>query len=414
MFVIYDKTTHRVPIKVWLPDATYLEAGCFTQAENLSRLPFAFRHIALMPDTHQGYGMPIGGVLATTDDVIIPNAVGVDIACGVRFVKTNVPVSLLREVMTPNGDLLQNIVGQIMRNVPVGFEHHKSPISSQLVRRYNQGYYGQLFHLGQGDLPEIEDANYQIGTLGGGNHFIEFQADEDDYVCIMVHSGSRNFGHRICRYFNGLAKELNKKESSVPSRYNLAYLYTTSEVGKGYVQWMNLALDFAKENRQVMMDVAKDILYDALNRYTDFRNIKEEMEVDAHHNYGALEEHFGQRVWVHRKGAIRAGKDEFGIIPGAMGSFSYIVQGLGNPESFHSCSHGAGRAYGRKAAYQKFTVEEVMADFKRQNIVLGKRKKKDIVEEYHKAYKDIDFVMENQKDLVTPILKLRTIAVIKG
>lgn len=420
MFVKYDKKTQRVPIKVWLPDMDHVEPGCWEQALHLSNLPFVDRPVALMPDTHQGYGMPIGGVLAT-HGVIIPNCVGIDIGCGMGMVHTNIPASLLHEVQAPDGSLAQQIVGAIMRTIPVGFAHHKEPQRSEVLDSFQKEHAPSL---GRPDhhifypselMVEIEEGYYQLATLGSGNHFIELQEDEDGKLGIMLHSGSRNFGLKIARYFNDVAKKLNKRQSSeVPSAWDLAYLPAEAPEGKAYIQWMNLALDFARENRKIMMERTKEIVFDLVERHAGFKGIEVDMEVNAHHNYAALERHGGEDLWVHRKGAIRAQEGEIGIIPGAMGSYSYIVRGRGNPESYYSCSHGAGRKMGRKEATRRFSVQEVMDDFKAGGVVLGKSNKKDVAEEYWKAYKDIDFVIDNERDLVQPIMKLKTVAVVKG
>lgn len=411
MFVIFNKGEQRLPIKVWLPGREHLEEECLRQALNLSNLPFAFRHIALMPDTHAGYGMPIGGVLAA-DGVIIPNAVGVDIGCGMVFARTNVQAELLREVTAPGGTLAQYLVGQIMRAVPQGFDHHKEKQKSKFLDAYRVE---RLYRYGAADLPKKEEAYMQLGTLGGGNHFIELQEDEDGYMSLMVHTGSRNFGYKVANYFNRVAKDLNRPMGSeVPSHFDLAYLPVDSEEGRGYIGWMNFALEFARHNRQRIMEQVQQITAEGLRRCAGVKDVRFFGEVNAHHNYAARETHFGREVWVHRKGAISARQGEPGIIPGAMGSYSFIVEGLGNPESFHSASHGAGRVMGRKEAVRRFSVEEVLADFAKKNMVLGKQRRGDTAEEFYKAYKNIEDVMDDQRDLVKPVLKLRTVAVVKG
>lgn len=411
MFIIFNQQEQLVPIYVWLPSEEHLDETCLGQALNLSNLPFAFKHIALMPDTHTGYGMPIGGVMASSE-AIIPNAVGVDIGCGMGFIHTNVPASLLREVNTPNGNLAQYLVGQIMRDVPQGFDHHRQWQQSTFLDQYPVD---KLYRYGNKNLPELDEAYRQIGTLGGGNHFIELQEDEAGMLGIMVHTGSRNLGFKVANYFNRLAKERNKQMGSpVPPQYDLAYLPLDTEEAQGYIGWMNFALEFARQNRQMIMERVRRSVFAGLQRFAGVKHIEILMEVNAHHNYAALEEHFGKQVWVHRKGTIRAAKGELAIIPGAMGSYSYIVEGLGNPDSFHSASHGAGRVMGRKEAVRQFSLDEVLADFKEKDIVLGKRRRGDTAEEYYKAYKDIDEVMEDQMDLVKPVLKLLTVAVVKG
>jgi tRNA-splicing ligase RtcB len=412
MFVLYHQEKQRLPIKIWLKKPEDLEPECQAQALNLANLPFAFRQVALMPDTHAGYGMPIGGVLAC-EEAIIPNAVGVDIGCGMGFVHTNIPAALLKTTETPNGTLAQQIVGAIMREIPVGFAHHQTAQKCAALDRFVR----EGIHRGEPKelLGEIDAGYYQAGTLGGGNHFIELQEDDAGYLGLMLHSGSRNFGYKICQYFNRAAKELNRKsDSDVRPEWDLAFLPTASEPGRSYIRWMNLALEFAMENRQLMMERVKRIVFDAVAKHAGFSEAGIDLEVNAHHNYAALEQHFGQSLWVHRKGAIRVGAGEPGIIPGAMGSYSYIVEGLGNPESFQSCSHGAGRKMGRKEAERRFKAEAVLADLKQQDVVLGTPKRSRIADESRWAYKEIDRVIENERDLVQPVMRLKTVAVVKG
>ncbi|MGI6640430.1 MAG: RtcB family protein [Limnochordia bacterium] len=408
MFTIFERGKNRFPIKVWLRDVGDLDEGTMQQATNLSNLPFVFKHVALMPDCHSGFGMPIGGVLPTTD-VIIPNAVGVDIGCGIAFVSTNIPVELLKEGKGPK--VAQRMVDEIMAAVPVGFDHHPKPQPSETLDRA-----GRMPLAGDPGLPSIKEGYFQIGTLGGGNHFIELQEDEHGCLGIMVHSGSRNFGYKVAGHFNKKAKELNRKEKSpVPPEYDLAYLPVEHELGQAYIKWMNLSLDFARENRAVMLSKVKEIVFKRVQKELGFKDISLKMEVNAHHNYAARERHFGEMVWVHRKGAIRAGKGELGIVPGAMGSYSYIVEGLGNEEAFSSCSHGAGRAMGRREAVRRFSVEEVEEDLVRQGVLaFGRRNRREVPEEYRMAYKNIDEVMQNSLELVRPVLRLKTLAVIKG
>ena len=407
MFVIPD--AGKKPIKVWLRDRSEVDDLCMQQATNLANLPFAFRHIVLLPDCHTGYGMPIGGVLAALD-AIIPNAVGNDIGCGVAFVHTNVPAKLLSEIRTNSGTLAESIVGDIMRSIPTGFRHHKQPQRSSVLDGFSPPQ-PRMANLEK----ELERGYYQLGTLGGGNHFIELQEDDDGNLGIMVHSGSRNLGLQICRAYNNKAREFSAKQSSpVPPQWQLAYLPTDHPEGKAYIKWMNMALDFAKENRHLMMKRVQEIVFENLAKHAGVRDVDLDLAINAHHNYAAKETHFGEDVWVHRKGAIRARKDEYGIIPGAMGSFSYIVKGKGNSESFHSCSHGAGRVMSRKEAIRQFDVQEVVEDLKARNVTLGKRKRSDVAEESRWAYKDIDEVIANQNDLVEPVLRLKTVAVVKG
>ena len=399
------------PIKIWLEKEQDLEESCLEQALHLAQLPFLHKWVCLMPDTHTGMGMPIGGVIAAKG-VVIPNAVGVDIGCGMAYVKTSIPVKALKETMTGSGNLVQGIVGDILRNIPVGFAHHKTSMPCYTLDRAMEEL--SLYEVDSELLGQLEAGYFQVGTLGGGNHFIELQEDEEGFLSVMLHSGSRHFGKSVCDYFHQKAREQNCRwYSQVPDEYRLAFLPVDTPEGRQYLNWMNLSMDFARENREKLMLAVKAVLEKWIGRYTDLE-LKYEEEINCHHNYAALENHFGENVWVHRKGAVRARKGELTVIPGAMGSYSYVVRGLGNPESFCTSSHGAGRAYSRRGAMEAFSCEEVMVDLKNQGVILGKKNKKDVAEESRFAYKDIDRVMENQKDLVEPVRRLRTIGVVKG
>lgn len=400
MFELFNRKKQLNPIKIWLDNIEQLEESCLEQAINLANLPFIYKWVAIMPDAHSGFGMPIGGVMACKD-VIVPNGVGVDIGCGVAFVSTDLPVQILKE-----NNLLQAIIKKILQEIPAGFSHHKEKKESKVLEAFKVSKMdlNKYHHL----VKEIERGYYQIGTLGGGNHFIELQEDEQGLLCIMIHSGSRNFGKQICDYFNFLAKDVNtSKNWNIPKSYDLAYLHTDREEGKQYIRWMNLALDFARENRQKMLEKVKNII-------SSFSNIKCHQEINCHHNYAALETHYQKEVWVHRKGAIKVEKDELGIIPGAMGSYSFIVKGLGNPESFCSCSHGAGRVMSRKKAKKKYSVTDVLKDLEVNGVIIGKEKMKDIAEEARFVYKDIEMVINQELDLIQPLKKMKTIGVVKG
>lgn len=411
MFVISDLQDQKFPVKVWLSDRDEIEGECLSQIHNLSRLPFLHKWIALMPDVHAGKGMPIGGVIAT-DGVIIPNAVGVDIGCGMAFLQTNIEARLLAETMTKSGSLLQCIIGDILRNIPVGFAHQKDKQECKAVDEAlgNIAKYKSVEKL----VPEIEDGYYQVGTLGGGNHFIELQVDDEGLVCIMLHSGSRHLGHKICDHFHNVARELNSKwHSSVPDEYRLAYLPVDTEEGQSYISYMNMALAFAQENRAKMLDKVMELFTrwceKTLNCKPEYSNL-----INCHHNYAAFENHYGKDVWVHRKGAIRVMDGELGIVPGAMGSYSYIVSGKGCNESFNSCSHGAGRRLSRTKAKETYSVEEVILDLKESGVVLGKNKKSDVAEECRFSYKDIEAVIANEADLIDVVKRLSTLGVVKG
>ena len=378
-------SSERLPIKLWLDD---LDDDALEQAKNLANLPFAYKWIAIMPDSHVGYGMPIGGVMATKN-VIVPNAVGVDIGCGMVATKTN-----LTEISTPQLDEWRKLV---LGYIPVGFNHQKADIH---WAGFNDAP----------DLPvinrELSSARRQLGTLGGGNHFIELQKDQDGFVWLMIHSGSRNFGLKTAKEYHDKAKALCQKWLSDIPTLDLAFLPMGEKLGDEYLAAMNFALAFAQENRAVMMDWAKIALTEVVGGGVDYNEY-----ANIHHNFAAMEHHYGSNVLVHRKGATKATNDTIGIIPGSMGSSSYIVQGLGNPESFESCSHGAGRTLGRGQAKRELNLEEEQA--KMAGIVSGLTSV-DNLDEAPGSYKDISQVMANQSDLVEILVELRPLANVKG
>lgn len=384
---MYTITTENLPIKIW---ATSLEDNALDQAKNLANLPKAAHWVALMPDAHMGFGMPVGGVIAM-DGMVIPNAVGVDIGCGMKARKTN--------ITSMDAETVKKILNQVQRDVPNGFAHqrHDQPISSELQALADEVVTAEP------ELAKVfSQMPKQMGTLGGGNHFIELQMGDDGHVWIMLHSGSRGIGKMVCNFYDKKAQEFNSGDNSS----YLAALPADSAEGKNYILAMKAAMKFAEDNRLVMLEKVVSAIR------MIYPDVTVEEAIDTHHNYAALEHHFGTDVYVHRKGAVRAvGKV---IIPGSMGTFSYIAQGLESPDSFCTCSHGAGRVMGRKEAVEKFSVQEVIEEMKAKNIVLVKQKKNDVAEECAGAYKDIDEVMENQKDLVTPLVKLRPIGVVKG
>jgi len=390
-----------LPIKLWLDD---IEDGAMEQVKNISQLPFAFRHIAVMPDSHQGYGMPIGGVMATKG-VIVPNAVGVDIGCGMCAVKTS-----LTKIDT---EILKKIMGEIRKAVPVGFGKHHSMQDNDLMPDIVYTRIG-----GEIVDREYENARKSLGTLGGGNHFIEIQKGNDGHIWIMIHSGSRNFGLKIADHYNKLAKTLNMKwHTSVDAKWDLAFLPTDSEEGQSYIREMNYAVEFALANRKLMMDRVLMIFSKETNCFIlDLQGNKTTMgneAINIAHNYASLENHFGENVFVHRKGATLAREGTIGIIPGSQGTKSYIVKGLGNKESFESCSHGAGRKMGRKEACRTLNLKEEVKRLDDMGVIHAIRGVNDL-DEASGAYKDIDVVMENQKDLVEVLVELTPLAVIKG
>ena len=384
-------TTEKQPIKLWLDD---MEAGALAQARNLANLPFVFKHVAVMPDAHQGYGMPIGGVMAS-EEMVIPNAVGVDIGCGMCAVRTS--------LSTISQEKLKSVLTEIRRTVPLGFKHHQHRQKASLMPQTD---------VPLADLPmvarEYESALTQLGTLGGGNHFIEIQKGNDGHVWLMVHSGSRNLGFKVANHYNRLAMELNKRwGSKIPSNWQLAYLPIDSQAGQTYLHEMRYCVDFAYANRKMMMERIKDAVL-AVAPPVFF-----EPMLNIAHNYAAMETHFKKNVMVHRKGATRAQEGEIGIIPGSQGTPSYIVRGLGNRESFESCAHGAGRKMGRKQAQRQLSLDQEKKRLDDQGIIHALRSVGDL-EEAAGAYKDIDQVIDNQLDLVEVLVELRPLAVIKG
>jgi len=412
-------TTEKKPIKMWLDK---IEDGALEQAKNLANLPFTFKHVSIMPDSHLGYGMPIGGVLAT-NGVIIPNAVGVDIGCGVCAVKTS--------LMDIDKEKLKKIIEEIKKVIPVGFNKHSEEQDRKFLPNIDESDPNNYSNMYLDEMPEIckreyENARKQLGTLGGGNHFIEIQKGDDGYIWIMIHSGSRNLGKQVADYYNKIAIELNKKwfhEDIVEKE--LAFLPLDSEEGQAYIKEMKYCVEYALANRRLMMNRVLKCFQLVLNlklmcfnsdKFENYypEDIMDTMEmINIAHNYAKLENHFGQNVWVHRKGATLARKGTIGIIPGSQGTKSYIVEGLGNKESFMSCSHGAGRIMGRKQAQRTLNLEDEVKKLDDQGIIHAVKSVKDL-DEAPGSYKDINEVMNNQKDLVKKLVELTPLAVIKG
>lgn len=385
----------KVPVKIWTSD---IEKEALEQVMLLAELPFIFKHVSVMPDVHAGKGSTVGTVFATKD-IVIPSTVGVDIGCGMAAVKTPYHVDQL------NGKLEQ--LRKFIENaVPVGFAQHKD---DSLV---SGPEYNELFDEFRDVIPtEIKGlemkAAAQLGTLGSGNHFIEISAETDGTVWIMLHSGSRNIGKMIAEIFVKKAQaKMDEWHITVPHK-DLSYLPVSSNEGIEYILAMEWAQKYAHANRELMLKLVKKELAYVVEGRRYFDSL---FEVNCHHNYMALENHFGQNVYVTRKGAIRARNGDYGIIPGSMGTKSYIVMGLGERDSFNSASHGAGRKMSRGTARKTFTVEDV----KRQTEGVECRKDADIVDEIPGAYKSIESVMENQKDLVTPIHELKQVISVKG
>lgn len=387
------KIINRWPIKIW---TDFVEDSAMKQIENLTTLPFLYHHLAIMPDVHAGMGMPIGGVLACVD-AVIPNAVGVDIGCGMCAVKTSIKANEI-----PVDVLRKKIMRGIRKQIPLGMEHHKEPQDEKYMP---QGHDIERLYVVK---DQYTSATYQIGTLGGGNHFIELQKDEEGYLWIMLHSGSRNLGKQVGDYYNKIAKNLNERYlSMVNPDIKLAFLPLNTDEFNQYWAEMKYCVDFALCNRKLMMERIEEVIADALP------SIEFEPMINIAHNYAAWERHFGKSVIVHRKGATLASKGITGIIPGSQGTASYIVEGLGNPESFCSCSHGAGRVLSRTAAINTLNMAEEVKRLNERGIIHAIRNQKDM-QEASGAYKDIDTVIANQTDLVKVKTKLLPVAVIKG
>lgn len=368
------------------------EEGAVQQAVNISKHPWLVGNVCLMPDTHEGYGMPIGGV-AALNEAICPNMVGVDIGCGMLAVKTN-----LKDI---SKDQVKKVMGKICDRIPVGFNHHKEP-------QINDIFNNDLWNKTTVCKEQFQSAQYQLGTLGGGNHFIEIQKDEDDCIWFMIHSGSRNLGKRVADYYNKKAVELctHWKQFDIVKQ-ELAVLPIDTPEAKCYISEMNLCLEFAYANRMLMAD-------SIIKSFIEIFPLFETKElINIHHNYATIEHHYNKDVWVHRKGATLARKGTIGIIPGSQGTCSYIVEGLGNESSLCSCSHGAGRKMSRIKAKQTLTVEEEAKRLNDLGIVHSIRNIDDL-DEAPSAYKDIDVVMEEQKDLVKILVKLSPLGVVKG
>lgn len=416
-------TSQKIPIKMWL-DAHEIESGALDQAKNLANLPFAFKHIAIMPDSHRGYGMPIGGVMATKD-VIIPNAVGSDIGCGMCAVKTS--LTELDEVT------LKKIMGEIRKAIPVGRNKHKDFQDIKLMPEMTRENWVKDFCNNSSGVCNMQFANaqLQLGTLGGGNHFIEIQKGDDGHIWIMVHSGSRNLGKKVGDHYNAIAKELNKTwKSEIPPSFDLAFLPVDSEEGRNYIKEMNYCEEYALANRKLMMDRICDIFSKTIQEQLGLGktihigkvikantpiiiNVEFDPIINISHNYASLEHHFGENVWVHRKGATLAREGTIGIIPGSQGTKSYIVRGKGNADSFCSCSHGAGRVMSRSKARAELNLEDEIKILDDLGVVHAIRSISDL-DEAPSAYKDIHKVMENQEDLVDILVELTPLAVIKG
>lgn len=387
------------PIKIWTED---IEDGALQQLRNLAKLSFiAPNGVAAMPDVHYGIGATIGSVIAT-QGAIIPAAVGVDIGCGMYAIMLSLRASDLP-------DSLAEIRHSIERGVPLGPGGRFQPSSLDRGRDEAWGYMSHEYEALAEAHPAVVTKScpsLQLGTLGSGNHFIEVCIDENQHVWVMLHSGSRGIGNRIGTHFIALAKkDMEKYFISLPDA-DLAYVVEGTDHFRDYVQAVTWAQNYARTNRFLMM---QEILR-RLHHHIEKPFTSDEEVVDCHHNYISQEHHFGTNYYVTRKGAIRARTDDLGIIPGSMGQRSYIVRGLGNAESYTSCSHGAGRKMGRNAARKQFTVSDLAA----QTAGVECRKDEAVLDEIPACYKDLDVVMANQKDLVEIVHTLKAVLCVKG
>lgn len=392
------------PLKMWTKNVQ-IEDAAIEQMANVARLPIIHKHVAAMPDCHWGLGATVGSVIPTRK-AIIPAAVGVDIGCGMMAWQTTLKASQLP-------DNLSGIRADIEHAVPHGFVSAKGRakkgswevVPSSVATRWRdlEERYRRIVER----HPRISHKQpiHQLGSLGTGNHFIEVCLDENDAVWVMLHSGSRGPGNVIGQYFIALAKkDMGRHISNLPDE-NLAYLTEGTDHFDDYVFALNWAQDYASENRHAMMEAVLRVLR---NRLPKFK--LGEIAVNCHHNYAVVEEHFGEQVWVTRKGAVRARVGDLGIIPGSMGTGSFIVRGKGNAESFCSCSHGAGRAMSRSEAKKRITL----ADHRAATEGIECRKDKDVLDESPAAYKDISSVIAAQGDLIEVVHHLRQVVNVKG
>jgi tRNA-splicing ligase RtcB len=396
--------TGYAPIKAWV-EGVPVEGQARRQLFNIAALPFIHHHVAIMPDVHFGKGATVGSVIATKA-AIVPAAVGVDIGCGMMAVRTTLKA----------GDLPDNLhklrVG-IEAAVPhggIGIKGGwKDGVPNAVARRFSDSGLAEGLQTLEDKHPSIREALSvtHLGSLGGGNHFIEVCLDEGDHVWVMLHSGSRGIGNRIGTYFIAKARDaLERRQLTRPLLdRDLAWLEEGEPLFADYVEAVAWAQEFARHNREVMMAATLRVLREQLPPFQ-----MEKQAINCHHNYVEREQHFGEQVWVTRKGAVRAGDGDLGIIPGSMGAKSYIVRGKGNAESFQSCSHGAGRAMSRGEAKRRFTL----ADHAAATQGVECRKDAGVIDETPMAYKNIDAVMAAQTDLVEVLHTLRQIICVKG
>lgn len=387
-------STERIPIKIWAQEEDLVGFDdAINQAKNLANHPLTQKWVGLMPDFHVGYGMPIGGVVALKGGVS-PNMVGVDIGCGMIAIQTNLKATQLSK------EDLQKLRLEIHKRIPVGMTHH--------AEKQNHPYLSveNIIETGMNNDPVVREqydkADYQIGSLGGGNHFIEIQSDQDGQVWIMIHSGSRNLGKQVCDYYHKQAKNyMEMFHSDIPDM-DLAFLPVGVEEYGMYLKAMHFCMGFAEASREQMYQKVREAFISLGFSFDG------QMKFDTHHNFAAMENHYGQNLMIHRKGAVKA--EGMLTIPGSMGTASYICAGLSPRETFNTCSHGAGRVLGRKQANLSITHEQAVKAMK--GVVFGI--KQGDYDEMPMAYKDVHKIIEYQKGLVKPVYTLKPLAVCKG
>lgn len=385
-------STEKLPIKIWAtPEHALEHDDVLQQARNLANHPLARKWVCLMPDFHLGFGMPIGGVVATRGGVI-PNAVGVDIGCGMIAAQTSIEADAITV------DQFRAWQARIYETIPVGLKSHET--AQDLPERLVQPF---ALH-----DPALErQARFQIGTLGGGNHFIELQRDPEGRLWIMLHSGSRGIGKKTCDHFHAIAKAYMRDFHAAIPDIDLAFLPDSVPEYRAYMGAMEWCMRFAEENRKLMFDRTVCALREAIGVDVEAAI---QHRFDTHHNFAAIEHHFGENLLIHRKGAVKATSGDWLTIPGSMGTASYIGAGLSPAESFNTCSHGAGRVLGRREANRTITHERAVESM--SHVVYGVRQGN--YDEMPDAYKDVDTVMAQQADLVQPRYRLTPLAVAKG
>lgn len=408
-------TSEGVPIKAWV-EGVQLEEAAIQQLRNTAKLPIIGSHIAVMPDSHFGKGSTVGSVIPTVG-AIIPAAVGGDGGCGMVALKTKLRASDLPDSLANMRSAIESVVPHGRTNNGGVGDKGAWPVAPNdvdLEWRLMTDKYAEIISKNPKAQPLNKDAGWQqLGTLGGGNHFVEICLDTEQQVWIMLHSGSRGVGNRIGSYFTEVAKlDMEAAHGYMPEDVDLCYLTEGTQHFADYVEAVGWVQDYARVNRSIMLrNVIRAVWANC--RFTTplfWEDFALDTAVNCHHNYVAKEHHFGQDVWLTRKGAVDASVGKLGIIPGSMGAKSFIVRGRGNAESFNSCSHGAGRSMSRNAAKKQYSIE----DMKAATLGIECRKDEDVIDEIPYAYKSIDDVMWAQRDLVEVVATLKQVLCVKG